>query len=31
MIGLHNQVLFTPKDPKEYTDSEIKEFLWILK
>ena len=31
MIGLPNQVLYTPKDPKEYTDSEIKDFLWTLK
>jgi len=31
MVNLPAQVLYTPKDPKEYTDNEIKEFLWTLK
>lgn len=31
MLGLPASVLYTPKDPKEYNDQQIKEFLWTLK
>lgn len=27
LAGLQSHVLHTPKDPKEYTDNEIKEYL----